>query len=255
MKYFKFLGDPTGWPSFEVGKIYKGSFIPKGRHCSVWQHALNVPKVWQEVPKPKKTLCEKIERLKSQAEKEGMKCEVVLSNKTFSATNPKDEWDGVDFVKYVSPLTGVHIKKVTGQNENQILFESGWVYKCSSQPSTEQAYIEQLKAKANELLGEIKEGDRFDRSWAHQSWPNPCTIDSTKRGWNYDKEYDQLGFNGSVLYEKGKWAKRVKERVRVQWDSLSDLLDATNKAIEKDKDGFRRFLASKLEAYLNGEIE
>ncbi|HEY4756088.1 MAG TPA: hypothetical protein VIH28_08545 [Ignavibacteriaceae bacterium] len=66
---------------------------------------------WEEDHKPKKTLLEKIEKLKKKAEKEGMKCEVVLSKKdwikeaidqmkqnqnwvepTFSATNTEDEW-------------------------------------------------------------------------------------------------------------------------------------------------------------------
>jgi len=50
--------------------------------------------------KPKKTIHERIEKLKKQAEKEGMKLVIEFgqevnqnwSEPTFSATNPKDEW-------------------------------------------------------------------------------------------------------------------------------------------------------------------
>src|SRR3989304_2720888 len=127
MKYFKFIGDSSDWKWDEnpvngevyslkkLCRMYGKSRFTKGKIINQDSLLCNViePIIgsWEEDHKPKKTLLEKIEKLKKKAEKEGMKCEVVLSKKdwikeaidqmkqnqnwvepTFSATNTEDEW-------------------------------------------------------------------------------------------------------------------------------------------------------------------
>lgn len=89
MKYFRFIGDSKHVP-FKEGEIYKGSFEAEG-WAKVSRLAKLNPCDWERVKTPKKTLFEKIEKLKKHAEREGLKCEVVLSNPTFTATNNDDE--------------------------------------------------------------------------------------------------------------------------------------------------------------------
>ena len=123
--------------------------------------------------KPKKTIHERIEKLKKQAEKEGMKLVIEFgqevnqnwSEPTFTATNPKDEWEGVEFAECVlkslsytvgliypikhKTITCIETKMDDFNNENS-------QDKMFFKPSTESAYVEQLKAEAFELFREIK---------------------------------------------------------------------------------------------------
>jgi soluble cytochrome b562 len=80
MKYFKFLGDNLNayGPDFDIGAIYSSDY-QKYAWNKVGLLAKKNPNDWQEIKK--KSLSEKIEILKKQAESEGMKLEVVLEKK------------------------------------------------------------------------------------------------------------------------------------------------------------------------------
>jgi hypothetical protein len=228
--------------------------------------------------KPKKTIHERIEKLKKQAEKEGMKLVIEFgqevnqnwSEPTFSATNPKDEWEGVEFAECVlkslsytvgliypikyKTITCIETKMDDFNNENS-------QDKMFFKPSTESAYVEQLKAKAFDLFGEIKEGDRFDRTPVNSYWESNVKIKSSEKylGWIYRKEFDYLYFNGLCLYKQGKWAKRVKERVKVKnWSYRTYEKDGQNYhectlivPVKEFGDEFHIFLTSRLEEYFN----
>ena len=130
-------------------------------------------------------------------------------------------------------------------------------------PSTESAYINQLKKEAFERFGEIKEGDRFELPFGgiiHE-------VRGNESKFTYEKEFDWFFYRQVKLYDKGKWATRVKERVKVVF--FQDSLDEHNKIeewgyvfkIHNYRYGCEKsiesgqFLARQLEKYLNGEIE
>jgi len=223
--------------------------------------------------KPKKTIHERVEKLKKQAEKEGMKLVIEFSQQvnqnwsepTFTATNVKDEWEGVEFVtgifdKNIYVLIKNHGDYLTFRDINGKINETSIE---SMFPSTESAYIEQLKAKAFELFGEIKEGDRFERGFeAVSDKRNVFAIGDRKyamNGFFYKKEIDTLHFNGHSIYSKGKWAKRVKERIKVKnWSYRTYEKDGQNYhectlivPVKEFSDDVHIFLTSKLEEYLN----
>jgi hypothetical protein len=250
MKYFRFIGDSSKDHLFENGKIYKGSF-----------ESLNWAKVkvlaeynitdWEQVPKPKKTIHERIEKLKKQAESEGMKCEVVLSD-TFTATNSKDKWEGVEFAQ--KNLTD-EIRPIIGMDTSWIFTSHGIGMRiCESNPSTEQAYIEQLKAKSFELFGEINEGETFiDVEKNH-----PLKIEHIFSGFVYSKKIDAFCIGGVLIYKQGQWAKRIKDKITVYdadldrglKNNFSFRVHSTEK-VTKSKNEIIEFLSSKLEEYLN----
>ena len=80
MKYFKFLGDNLNayGPDFDIGAIYSSDY-QKYAWNKVGLLAKKNPNDWEEIKK--KSLSEKIEILKKQAESEGMKLEFVLEKK------------------------------------------------------------------------------------------------------------------------------------------------------------------------------
>jgi hypothetical protein len=234
--------------------------------------------------KPKKTIHERIEKLKKRAEKEGMKLVIEFgqevnqnwSEPTFTATNPKDEWEGVEFAECVlkslsytvgliypvkcKTITCIETKIDDFNNENS-------QDKMFFKPSTESAYVEQLKAKAFELFGEIEEGDRFERGFeAVRDKRNVFAIGDRKytmNGFFYKKEIDTLHFNGHSIYSKGKWAKRCKEKLSVTFDGgnvseASFFFILSNEAKEKlIKKGYYDAgicMSLELEKYLNDEI-
>jgi hypothetical protein len=232
--------------------------------------------------KPKKTIHERIEKLKKRAEKEGMKLVVEFgqevnqnwSEPTFTATNPKDEWEGVEFAECVlkslsytvgliypikhKTITCIETKIDDFNNENS-------QDKMFFKPSTKSAYVEQLKAKAFELFGEIKEGDSFDQTPLKSHWGSNVKIKSSEKylGWIYRKEFDDLYFNGLCLYKQGKWAERVKEKLSVTFDGgnisegsfyfiLSN--EAKEKLIKKGYYDAGICLSVELAKYLNDKI-
>ena len=201
---------------------------------------------------------EDFERLKAVCEKEGFELQDYREG-NLVYVKKKDIWDGVEFAECVLNSESYTVGKIykinpsflpsimTYQDDFGRENGNGKIY---FNPSTESAYIDQLKKEAFERFGEIKEGDRFDRTWACKYWPNPAIIDGTKRGFSYQKDYDQLSFNGSVIYESGKWATKLKLRIEVL-PTRESLVGAIDTAFEKDRDGFSKFLANQLEAYLN----
>jgi hypothetical protein len=228
--------------------------------------------------KPKKTIHERIEKLKKRAEKEGIKLVIEFgqevnqnwSEPTFTATNPKDEWEGVEFAECVlkslsytvgliypikyKTITCIETKMDDFNNENS-------QDKMFFKPSTESAYVEQLKAKAFELFGEIKEGDRFERTSISVLYAE-VTMKKDPDGmfiFRYFQNSDTLFLGAYGIYSKGKWAKRCKERVKVKnWSYRTYEKYGQNYhectlivPVKEFSDDVHIFLTSKLEEYLN----
>lgn len=180
-------------------------------------------------------------------------------NDKFYVVKKKDEWEVVEFVE------GLVVGGVYKIND----FDNFQRVKKFYKPSTEQAYVDQLKKQAFELYGEIKEGDRFDAIF----YGNTVTI-GKGLGFYYCKSTDALHFNGWIVYEKGIWAKKLPKRVEVKpkhsrgmnksHDVLTWDYEFEFKINQFDREKFSAeimhwkvlpFLASQLEKYLNGEVE
>lgn len=145
-----------------------------------------------------------------------------------------DIWKGVEFAECVEyhkgSRTGAeiikgHIYKITDWFKRELVyfdgFEYGWPV-LFFKPSTEVAYVEQLKSKAKELYGEIKDGDRFDR--IEMEFDDNHRIGEVRlsvHGLDYYKSDDKLYFGTTCIYQQGKWAKKVKEPIRVEFKSTS----------------------------------
>lgn len=178
-------------------------------------------------------------------------------------TKPKDIWEGVEFAKVGK------IRKIKSIDANRVYFDNdSWAYKENCDPSNEQSYIEQLKKEAFDRFGEIKEGDRFDRTPISEKWGSDTVMEKSAFGnfhWKYDKSNDTLFIGNYGIYKSGKWATRVNERVKVvsfsnmgdiKDNSMRFIFDISGKKIEQfHLYSVSEFLASKLEAYLNGETE
>ena len=143
----------------------------------------------------------------------------------------KDPWEGVEFVECVKSsvtrFTECKIYKVNpngkGVDKCDFLLDNDHhpngfvgVNRNAFKPSTEAAYVSQLKEKAFELYGKIKEGDEFDRTSINPNWD---VIEMEKRpfggfDFQYEKANDTLYFGKYAIYSKGKWAKKV-ERFKV----------------------------------------
>ena len=193
-----------------------------------------------------------------------------LNDKCFLVVKKKDIWEGVEFAE---DLTVSGIVKITPEMGFIKDSEGTYIFKKLYKPSTEQAYKEQLKAKAFELFGEIKEGDRFD---------NPKgNIDTRRRNpaWVYNKYHDWLYYGTVMIYQKGKWAKKEPKRIEVEFVWADKRLlsieqpvvafydkvkhESEQREVEsvfkgKPNEEIRKafeFLAKQLEKYLNKEIE
>lgn len=218
------------------------------------------------------------QRLKQICEKEGFELiKEVATNlgKFFVVTKPKDIWEGVEFAECLigSELQFTEgktyqLSRIYGDSHKRLEVKRddygviNWFPLRNFKPSTEQAYIEQLKAEAFKRLGDIKDGDIKDGD----SFINPrgakVEVDINFFGkFNYDKLQDILDFGGCYLYEKGKWATRVTKRIEVTVSGY-DLTDyKTHNCFEveffiHDSEEFDRksvsvFLGRKLEEYLN----
>jgi len=183
---------------------------------------------------------EDFERLKAVCEKEGFEILNLThddNEKYVLVKKAKDEWEGVEFAE--SLINGLIVNLPIHKSSSNLF-----------KPSTEQAYVDQLKAKAFELYGEIKEGDRFE-SLHYEG--KIITIDSGI-GFVYVKEEDKLLFNQWPIYLKGKWAKKIeKERVKVEWVTTSCDTIRFNYGNAKDVDLVKSGpeLAKLIEEYLN----
>lgn len=197
-----------------------------------------------------------IEKLKALCEKEGF--EVITespydNDKFFVVRLMKDPWDGVEFVQSNWSKTIYPV--------NQI----GNFKPCNDEytPSTESAYVEQLKATAHELFGEIKDGMEFDRKELFPKvFLNPDQVQRSELGWSYQKDCDQLYFGNLGIYKQGKWAKRVEEPIRAtiklyDFSRSNDMRlifwinKERSKSFDWDNEELKNHIEESIEAFLN----
>lgn len=172
---------------------------------------------------------QEIEKLKSLCEKEGFEITVESETQGMFHINKKDIWKGVEFVECLESIYGYtkgDIYPCTGiSNEVGLDYldtsyddygsHSNGLCKRYAKPSTETAYVEQLKAKAKELYGEIKDGDMFDISMLEED-PQEFRMFYDNPIFTYYKKDDSLWAGNYPLYKQSKWAKKI-ERVRVEF--------------------------------------
>ena len=211
---------------------------------------------------------EDFDRLKKLCDENGF--EMSYDHKdceTFNISTKKDIWQGVEFAYNLYQKI---VYKVKSKTETHIIcFNGPTIWKTEFDPSTQQAYEEQLKANAFDLYGDIKLGDSFDRlglKFLDISLPQIIVIGAYVglKDFVYFKSNDSLEFDGYIIYQKGKWAKKLPKRIEVKLAGLNVL--GKSFYFEYEKDGQEKiinigsiktgdFLAKQLEKYLNGEIE
>jgi len=204
---------------------------------------------------------EDFDRLKAVCEKEGFEIESSSLTNSVLVRKKKDIWEGVGFGRITndyseSDYIAGKIYPVNGRDGNFIitLFDEygdadNGLYK-SITPSTKKEYVEQLKREAFELFGEIKIGDKFT-SLRESGRIN--TIDNGDGFRYFGQTDDILTFNGCLIYEIGKWAEKVKDRVKVDPTNESINRLAKNLSLNQQNEVLVLF-ASQLEKYLNDEI-
>jgi hypothetical protein len=199
--------------------------------------------------------------LKSVCEKEGfqlLNLDHEDNENYYVIAKKKDAWEGVEFGKvaddyletdYIAgkiyPVTGFGNGFVDTLFDEDGDIDNGLGFKFI-EPSTKEAYVEQLKNEMTERFGEIKKGDKF-LDWDDVKF-SVSTLD-----FDYNKNKDILFFGGWAIYRKGKWVERVKERVKVEptKESINRLAKDLN---ENEKSEVLALFASQLEKYLNHEI-
>jgi hypothetical protein len=167
---------------------------------------------------------EDYDKLKKLCDENGFELltESPKENDKFFVVKKKDIWEGVEFAECVdngllsNSLDIGRIYKVREISLNQAIgIEGMWggYNRHHFKPSTEQAYIEQLKRIANEKFGDIKEGDRFDIVGGGE---RTVSKNNTLQ-WEYFKGFDQLFYHNVEIYQQGKWATKLPERVKVEF--------------------------------------
>ena len=218
---------------------------------------------------------EDLERLKKLLKGTEFEIENTYIDYAFVAVN---EWEGVDFVECKTDRSDIFKrgkvyrlvpeKDIEGKDciyDSKNIEGSAYGFggtKKNFKPSTEEAYFDQLKAKAFELYGEIKDKDVFQ-------FPEQikCSISLKSKEdsstWNYTKICDNLWLNGFILYKKGQWAKKLPKRIEVfvknyNWNNEKEgyVFDYSFKIRHDDSAGKNvrfsgEFLAKQLEDYLN----
>ena len=148
----------------------------------------------------------------------------------------KDPWEGVEFCKSKSSDSIYLVNEVDTQN--------GYT------PSTEEAYVNQLKAKAFELYGEIKEGDRFE-DWEGNDFEIYSDV------FRYSKIDNRLFLDSWTIHEEGKWAKKLPKRIEVS--ILNIIIEDNYQAFEKcksiGKEAIFDYMSKQLEKLLNDEVD
>ena len=180
----------------------------------------------------------------------------------------KDPWEGVEFVECTTDQAlyfkrGKVYRLVPGANLGRgdcIYTEDGGKGSClgiggtkkNFKPSTEDAYVEQLKAKAFELYGEIQDQDKFEDPSGNihtyrdfNNTPNPK--------WDYIKDSDWLFFYSIVLYEKGQWAKKIPKRIEISDLNCTWIWteESYKKVLEIGIEVVKEHMTKQLEEYLN----
>jgi hypothetical protein len=110
----------------------------------------------------------------------------------FVVKKAKDLWEGVEFVE---SIWSGSIFKI-----DQMKVE---LNKDDYKPSTEAAYVEQLKEETYKRFGEINEGDSFI------DWNGTDFTMIHNLIFEYIKRSDSLRLSGWCIYHKGKWATKV----------------------------------------------
>lgn len=198
---------------------------------------------------------EDFERLKAVCEKEGFEVGIDPFFNHLFKVKKKDIWDGVEYFSF----NGFH-NKIMNSETDELLYNSKGdsFWKDESKPSTESAYVEQLKKEAFDRFGEIKEGDRFINTKDSEVGVDYCWGE-----FEYDKTRDLLVYGGCYLYQQGKWATKVKERVKVSSHVIECLRQYINTELSYNQiehlkgNGTKakaEFLAQQLEKYLNDEV-
>ena len=188
---------------------------------------------------------EDFERLKAVCEKEGFEIDGVMNNEGVYFIKKKDIWDGVEFV--LDTFNG-NILRV----DSLKLKPSPMVFK----PSTESAYVDQLKKECLERL------NGYTKTGLYITGISGGAI-STREEFVYRKDTDTLYWFGCPVYQSGKWATRVNERIEVKFDggNLQSRAfffmygkDAEHKMVDLGCFKVGEFLSSQLEKYLNNEV-
>ena len=230
-----------------------------------------------------------LDRLKQICEKEGFQLIVDIHEdaKIIATIKKKNIWKNVEFAECVNSNSLDYYKqgkvyrvevvggkltvfnadiggKITGIIDFDYSVKKN--YGNTFKPSTEEAYVQQLKKEAFERFGEIKVGDKFEADW-YDNFHGVSCKESNPENWTYAKHADTLylafpGEGGAPIYWKGKWAKRVVEMIRVEPDGgnvdsghFYFILSESAKD-ECKKIGYwevNKYLAQKLEEYLNNE--
>ena len=217
-----------------------------------------------------------IEKLKALCEKEGFELDFI-SQSTQGAmdifrVSKKDEWEGVEFAEclvdvngdwYVKEIAKGQIYRIVDWFKRELIYidkhELGWESK-HFKPSTEAAYVEQLKAKAKELYGEIKDGDVFDRREICSGGTIRDVFHDYNKEYSYSKHNDTLYLGSLGIYKQGKWAKKVEEPIKANISSFtlsnpySTIVFTTSHRIKEgqvDAKEFMNHIEESIEAFLN----
>jgi hypothetical protein len=187
----------------------------------------------------------------------------------------KDPWEGVEFVECITDKAfnfkeGKIYRLAQGRDIYGIIciYNEGntisIVYICYGseiwfKPSTEEAYVNQLKAKSFELYGDIKYGDSFE-DWRGNKFEIHSDV------FTYSKIDNRLFLDSWIIHEEGKWAKKLTKRIEVVSSCSSLEIDKNNyvfnykcKIVNADSGEDARtlgeFISDQIEKYLNDEVD
>ena len=206
-------------------------------------------------------------RAKAVLEKEGFELHpgtIVNQSVGLFYIKKLDIWEGVEFFQYINEDLMVNeAQKVKEFYTSVIRGANGYNYeKEYCKPLTESAYVEQLKKEAFERFGKIQEGDRFDQTSIKSLWGfNEIAAPfEDSFCFTYKRDLDQLFIGTLCVYEQGKWANKLPDRITVEVGGGGNRTHSFGfviKGIDKLIDSYAasQFLAQQLEKHLNGEIE
>ena len=182
------------------------------------------------------------------------------NDKFYVVSKEKDIWEGVEYVRLLSEVGTIIIKKINPEIMKAIksFAPNGNEF---FQPSTEKEYVYQLITTAKELFGDIKISDKFiEPNGNIDYWDGSNSVIE----FDYIKYEDKLFFRNVIIFHKGEWAKKLTKRIKVKFEGGRFLEQSfyflyENGGIQKlQLIGYAsagEFLAKQLEKYLNGEIE
>lgn len=196
---------------------------------------------------------------------------MMVNGEEMYSFKEKDPWTGCEFAEitedsnsYITkgriyPIQDMALLNFRIRNDKGE--DGGIIFKASAKPSTEQAYIEQLKKEALERFGEIKKSQQFIDCFGCAK----TVKTSYEEDYLYFKDSDQFFAYNICIYQQGKWATKLPERVKVevvgstlyatQMDDKQEIeiRFESSKPINKSKSEISEFLANELENYLNNK--